>query len=74
MGVREGDKVALCLPNGVDWIEACFACLRAGAVVVPISHEAAEGEISYRLEDAGCRMVFTSAAAKEPCREAVRRQ
>ena len=64
MGVREGDKVALCLPNGVDWIEACFACLRAGAVVVPISHEAAEGEISYRLEDAGCRMVFTSAARK----------
>jgi acyl-CoA synthetase (AMP-forming)/AMP-acid ligase II len=28
IGIREGDKVALCLPNGVDWIEACFACLR----------------------------------------------
>ena len=64
MGVREGDKVALFLPNGVNWIEACFACLRAGAVVVPISHDAAEGEISYRLEDASCRMVFTSAARK----------
>ena len=33
LGVREGDKVTLFLPNGVDWIEACFACLRAGAVV-----------------------------------------
>jgi long-chain acyl-CoA synthetase len=64
MGVREGDKVALFLPNGVDWIEACFACLRAGVVVVPISHDAAEGEISYRLEDASCRLVFTSAARK----------
>ena len=29
IGVREGDKVALFLPNGVDWVEACFACLRA---------------------------------------------
>ncbi len=64
MGVREGDKVALFLPNGVDWIEACLACLRAGAVVVPISHDAAEGEIAYRLEDAGCRVVFASAARK----------
>ena len=27
-GVREGDRIALYLPNGVDWIEACFAGLR----------------------------------------------
>jgi long-chain acyl-CoA synthetase len=65
MGVREGDKIALLLPNGVDWIEACFACLRAGALVVPISHDAAEGEIAYRLEDASCRAIFTSASRKD---------
>src|SRR5437588_12827265 len=53
-GVREGDRIAIYLPNGVDWIEACFAGLRAGAVIVPISYEAVEGEISYRLTDAGC--------------------
>ena len=64
MGVREGDKIALLLPNGVDWIEACFACLRAGTLVVPISYDAAEGEIAYRLEDASCRVVFTSASRK----------
>jgi long-chain acyl-CoA synthetase len=32
-GLKEGDKLAIYLPNGVDWIEACFAALRAGAVV-----------------------------------------
>jgi acyl-CoA synthetase (AMP-forming)/AMP-acid ligase II len=64
LGVREGDRVALFLANGVDWIEACFGCLRAGAVVVPISYDAAEGEISYRLADANCRLVFTSADRK----------
>jgi acyl-CoA synthetase (AMP-forming)/AMP-acid ligase II len=64
MGVGEGDKIALFLPNGVDWIEACLACLRAGAVVVPISHDAAEGEIAYRLDDAGCSVAFASAARK----------
>jgi len=64
-GLKEGDKIAIYLPNGVDWIEACFAALRAGAVVVPISFDAAEGEISYRLTDAGCSLVITVAARKE---------
>jgi acyl-CoA synthetase (AMP-forming)/AMP-acid ligase II len=64
-GVQEGNKIAIYLPNGVDWIEACFAALRAGAVVVPISFDAAEGEISYRLTDAGCSLLITTAARKE---------
>jgi len=37
-GVREGDRIAIYLPNGVDWIEACLAGLRAGAMIVPISY------------------------------------
>jgi long-chain acyl-CoA synthetase len=49
----------------VDWIETCFAALRAGAVVVPISFDAAEGEISYRLTDADCSLVVTAAVRKD---------
>src|SRR6516164_9437168 len=64
-GLKEGDKLAIYLPNGVDWIEACFAALRAGAVVVPISFDAAEGEISYRLTDSGCGFVVTAATRKD---------
>jgi long-chain acyl-CoA synthetase len=62
MGFREGDRVAIYLPNSVDWIEACFAGLRAGAVIVPISYEAAEAEIAYRLSDADCGLVITTPA------------
>src|ERR1700732_4978057 len=40
-GVREGDRIAVYLPNGVDWIEACFAGLRAGGGVLPVRHAAA---------------------------------
>jgi long-chain acyl-CoA synthetase len=65
VGVREGDRVAILLPNGVDWIEACFSVLRAGAVLVPISYDAAEGEIRYRLSDAGCGAVVTTPARGE---------
>ena len=63
--VREGDRIAIYLPNGVAWIEACLAGLRAGAVIVPISFDAAEGEISYRLADAGCGTVITTPARKD---------
>ena len=68
-GVREGDRIAIYLPNGVDWIEACLAGLRAGAVIVPISFDAAEGEISYRLTDASCGTVITTPAQEGPDRE-----
>ena len=64
-GVRDGDRIAIFLPNGVDWIEACFGGLRAGAVIVPISYDAAEAEIAYRLLDADCRTVITTSARKE---------
>jgi long-chain acyl-CoA synthetase len=65
MGVREGDRIAIYLPNSVDWIEACFAGLRCGAVIVPISYDAAEAEIAYRLSDADCRTVITTPARQE---------
>lgn len=60
LGVQPGDKVALLLPNSLAWIQGCFATLRAGAISVPISYEAAEPEIAYRLADAGCRTVITT--------------
>jgi len=64
-GLKDGDRLAIYLPNGVDWIEACLSALRAGAVVVPISFDAAEGEIGYRLADANCNFVVTSPSRKD---------
>ena len=60
MGVAPGDTMAILLPNSVPWIETCFAVARAGAVSVPISYDATEPEISYRLADADCRAVVTT--------------
>jgi long-chain acyl-CoA synthetase len=57
-GIEPGDKVAIMLPNSVDWVLACVAITRAGAVSVPISHEAAEAEVRYRLEDACCKAII----------------
>jgi long-chain acyl-CoA synthetase len=60
-GVEPGDAVAIMLPNSVQWVEACFGITRADAVGVPISYDSSEPEIAYRLADANCKAVFTTA-------------
>jgi long-chain acyl-CoA synthetase len=60
-GIAANDTVAIMLPNSVPWVESCFAIARAGAIGVPISYDATETEIAYRLTDANCKAVFTTA-------------
>jgi acyl-CoA synthetase (AMP-forming)/AMP-acid ligase II len=60
-GIEPGDTVAIMLPNSVPWVESCFAIARAGAVSVPISYDSTEAEIAYRLADANCKAVITTA-------------
>ena len=60
-GSAAGDTVAILLPKSCAWIESCFAIARAGAISVPISYDASEPEIAYRLEDANCRAIITTA-------------
>ena len=59
-GIATGDTVAVMLPNSVAWVESCFAITRAGGIGVPISYDATEAEISYRLTDADCKAVITT--------------
>ncbi len=73
LGVAEGDTVAILLPNSVNWIESSFAITRAGAIGVPISNDATEGEIAYRLQDASCKVVITT-DERAPMIEAIRAQ
>lgn len=63
-GVEPGDAVALYLPNSVLWVESCLAILRAGGVVVPVSHDATPDEVAYRLADSGSKAVIATAGRK----------
>ena len=71
LGVAPGDKVAIFLPNSVEWIVSCFAIARADAVSVPINYDATLPEIAYRLDDAGCRVVITTDERAELVERAV---
>ena len=56
-GVREGDNVALLMPNVPDFPRAYFAILALGAVVVPVHALLTPHEIAYVLNDSGARLI-----------------
>ena len=57
LGVRKGDRVALCLPNSPQAVIAYFAILRAGGIVVSCNPTYTEHELSHQLRDAGVRAI-----------------
>ncbi|HTF52841.1 MAG TPA: AMP-binding protein [Pseudonocardia sp.] len=57
-GVRPGDRVAILLPAGVDWVVGFLGTQLAGAVSVPVNTRFAEPEIEYVLCDSGSAVVL----------------
>ncbi|MEW6689081.1 MAG: AMP-binding protein [Pseudomonadota bacterium] len=58
-GVKPGDRVLLCMQNGLDFVIACFAILRADAVVVPVSPMNLAEELRHYAEDSGAGVAMT---------------
>jgi len=59
LGVREGDKVAVCLPNIPQVVIANLAIFRVGAVTAQNNPLYTERELAYQLDDADARVVVT---------------
>ncbi len=57
-GVGRGDRVAIRLPNGLDWVLAFWGTQLAGAVVVPVNTRFKESEVDYVVSDSGAAHVF----------------
>jgi long-chain acyl-CoA synthetase len=49
-GVRKGDKVVIWSENRPEWVAAFWACLLAGAIVVPVDYRASS-EFLLRIRD-----------------------
>src|SRR5262245_38202339 len=50
LGVAPGDKVALWMLNRPEWIEAAFAVVEIGAVLVPINTRLRTDDVAYILD------------------------
>jgi acyl-CoA synthetase (AMP-forming)/AMP-acid ligase II len=69
IGVGEGDRVALLLMNGAEFVESFFAVGKIGAVNVPLNWRLVPDELEFILADAGATVLvygaeFAAAAAE----------
>ncbi|MDO9514566.1 MAG: AMP-binding protein [Syntrophales bacterium] len=60
LGVTQGDKVAIMLPNIPEFIVAYFATLKLGAVAVTINIQSTPHELLYLLDNCDARACITA--------------
>lgn len=48
-GIKKGDKVAILLMNGLEWLPIYFGILKTGALAVPLNFRYSSEEIEYCL-------------------------
>jgi long-chain acyl-CoA synthetase len=64
-GLAPGDRVAVRLPNGVDWLRATLGALRAGLVVVPVNTAYTDPELEYVLTDSAAALLVAAGGRPE---------
>ena len=57
LGVAPGDRVALYLGNAWEFVAVLFACIRIGAIVVPIGTRQRHAELEFMLNDSGAKVL-----------------
>jgi long-chain acyl-CoA synthetase len=57
-GLQPDDRIAIMLPNVMEWAALYYGALRAGAVVVPMNPLLKQREIAYHLLDSGAKVIF----------------
>jgi long-chain acyl-CoA synthetase len=58
-GIRRGDRVALYLDNGFEFVAGMLAALRLGGVFMPINPSTKEEKLAYMLGDARASALLT---------------
>lgn len=58
LGIKKGDRVAVCLPNSHEFIIILFALSRIGAILIPFNTRYRVDEIEYILQDSGAKVAF----------------
>jgi long-chain acyl-CoA synthetase len=63
-GLRPGDRAAVLLPNGTDWVAFDLAAAANGLITVPLyAHDSPES-IAFVLADSGARLCLIDTAAR----------
>jgi O-succinylbenzoate-CoA ligase len=58
LGIGEGDRVALLMPNSVEFCCLFYGAAKIGAVAVPLNTRLAAPEVDFILSDSGSKVVI----------------
>jgi fatty-acyl-CoA synthase len=56
VGIEKGDRVAVMLNNGIEFIEIFLACSRLGAIFVPLNFRVSARELDYYIRNSRPRL------------------
>ncbi|MGN6379142.1 MAG: AMP-binding protein [Gaiellales bacterium] len=73
LGVRRGDRVAMCLGGGPELVELLLACALLGAAAAPLNPAYTVPELRFFLDDLEPRLVLVAAGEGAAVREAADR-
>ena len=59
MGMGAGDRIAVNVPNAVEWVISLLACAKLGAAVVPLNPKLNIHELRFQLRHAEASAVIT---------------
>ena len=60
MGLEEGDRVALLLPNGLEAVLCYLACFRMRLVIVPLDYQYHPLQVGYAIGHSGASILIAS--------------
>src|SRR4030095_6718089 len=72
LGLRDGDCVAMALPNCPHVLELFMAVTQAGMYLVPVNWHLTAAEMAYILRDSGAKVFVAAEPLAEVCAEAAR--
>jgi len=68
IGVRQGDRVLLYVPNGVEFVQLLYASITLGAIAVPVSTRLSAAELKHVIGDCAPVVVVYAAAMRDTVR------
>ena len=58
LGLESGDRVAMLMPNGVEFVSLFYAAAKLGLVAVPLNTRLAAAELDFIVADSGARALI----------------
>jgi fatty-acyl-CoA synthase len=58
LGIGKGDRVAILMPNGEQWLSLFYGAALIGAVTVPVNTRFKAAEIDFCLQQSGTKALF----------------